>query len=162
MELAGNIATESTYNTAGVSGLTIYGNDFCVSSGGSTLASTQFHGVVCCSLTNGAETFTVGGNFAGTAKAGRPLGSSAENVAASSASLFNPATRVHDHDRPRLEMLIKYISRPPVAMKRLSKAPGGLLQYKLKTPFRNGKTYVLLSPEELMEKLTAIILKRRL
>ncbi len=95
---AGNIATVSTYNTAGVSGLAIYGNEFCVSSGGSTLASTQFHGVVCRSLTTGAETFTVGGNFAGTAKAGRPLGSSAENVAASSASLFNPMSLTFDAD----------------------------------------------------------------
>ncbi len=74
---------------------------------------------------------------------------------------IHAATRVHDYDRPRLEKLIKYISRPPVAMERLSKAPGGLLQYKLKTPFRDGKTHVLLSPEELLEKLTAIIPRPR-
>jgi hypothetical protein len=74
---------------------------------------------------------------------------------------IHAATQVHDYDRPRLEKLIKYISRPPVAMHRLSKAGGGLLQYKLKTPFRDGKTHVLLSPEELLEKLTAIIPRPR-
>jgi hypothetical protein len=74
---------------------------------------------------------------------------------------IHAATRVHDYDRPQLEKLIKYISRPPVATGRLSKAPGGLLQYKLKTPFRDGKTHVLLSPEELLEKLTAIIPRPR-
>ncbi len=71
------------------------------------------------------------------------------------------ATQVHDYDRPRLEILIKYISRPPVAMYRLSKAGGGLLQNKLKTPFRDGKTHVLLSPEEHLEKPTAIITRPR-
>lgn len=70
---------------------------------------------------------------------------------------LHAASFVRDHDRRQLEKLIKYISRPPLAEHRLGKAADGQLTYSLKTPRKNGVTAILLSPEELLEKLTTLI-----
>jgi hypothetical protein len=71
---------------------------------------------------------------------------------------IHAATAVGEYERKRLEQLIRYISRPPVANSRLKKRSDGTFTYKLKTPWDNGKiTHVLFSGEELLEKLTAII-----
>ena len=54
---------------------------------------------------------------------------------------------------------MKYISRPPVAISRLSHHPSGNgdLIYTLKNKWHDGTTAIRLSPMELMEKLAAII-----
>jgi len=78
---------------------------------------------------------------------------------------LHAATRIAPGDRHGLEKLIRYIAfslrqlgrHAPVATHRLKKAEGGNLIYKLKSPWRNGTTHVLLSPQELLEKLTAVI-----
>jgi len=71
---------------------------------------------------------------------------------------IHAATVVHENDRKKLEQLIRYISRPPVANHRLKKQPDGTYTYKLKTPWNNGQiTHVKFSGEELIEKLMAII-----
>ena len=60
-------------------------------------------------------------------------------------------------DRDRLEQLCRYVARPPVAIDRLHRRPDGLLVYKLKTPYKDGTEYLLFSPEELLEKLAALV-----
>ena len=71
---------------------------------------------------------------------------------------IHAATAVHESDRKKLEQLIRYISRPPVANHRLKKQKGGTYTYKLKTPWNSGQiTHVKFSGEELIEKLMAII-----
>src|SRR5690606_37190397 len=43
--------------------------------------------------------------------------------------------------RKKLERLCRYISRPAVAVDRLSLTEQGLIRYRLKTPFRDGTTH---------------------
>lgn len=60
-------------------------------------------------------------------------------------------------DRPRLERLCRYVARPPVATERLSKRADGRLLYQLKRRWRDGTTAVLFTPDELIEKLAALV-----
>ena len=60
-------------------------------------------------------------------------------------------------DRQRLERLCRYVARPPVATERLSQLPDGQLVYRLKQRWRDGTTHVLFSPQELIEKLAALV-----
>jgi hypothetical protein len=48
------------------------------------------------------------------------------------------------HERQKLERLCRYISRPAVSEKRLSLTPNGNVRYRLKTPYRNSTTHVIL------------------
>jgi hypothetical protein len=60
-------------------------------------------------------------------------------------------------DRDRLERLIRYCARPPLAIERLEPLPDGRLLYRFKRPWRNGTTHIVLSPLELIEKLAALV-----
>jgi hypothetical protein len=64
---------------------------------------------------------------------------------------------VDQHARDRLLQLIKYVTRPPLAGDRLQKTENGELTYSLKTPWSDGTTAILLSAEELCEKLAALV-----
>lgn len=65
------------------------------------------------------------------------------------------------HEREKLEHLVRYIARPPVAMDRLHLRPDGLITYKLKKKYKDGTERLLFSPMELLEKLSAIVPKPR-
>jgi hypothetical protein len=69
--------------------------------------------------------------------------------------------RVHcdacGHDRARLERLCRYVARPPVATKRLARLPDGRLLYRLQRPWRDGTTHFVFEPEELLERLAALV-----
>ncbi len=69
------------------------------------------------------------------------------------------ATATKRFQRQKLGRLVKYISRPPLALSRLSHHPSGNgdLVYTLKNKWHDGTTAIRLSPMELMEKLAAII-----
>ena len=60
-------------------------------------------------------------------------------------------------DRRRLERLCRYVARPPLAIERLEAAPDGRLAYRLKTPWRDGTTHVLMERHELLERLAPLI-----
>jgi hypothetical protein len=60
-------------------------------------------------------------------------------------------------DRERLERLCRYVARPPVATERLSRLEGGRLVYRLKHRWRDGTTHVVFEPEELIERLVALV-----
>ena len=60
-------------------------------------------------------------------------------------------------DRDRLERLVRYCARPPLAIERLEPLPDGRLLYRFKRPWRNGTTHIVLSPLELIEKLAALV-----
>jgi hypothetical protein len=60
-------------------------------------------------------------------------------------------------DRQRLERLMRYCARPPVAIERLESLPDGRVLYRLKRAWRNGTTHVVFQPQELLEKLSALI-----
>ena len=65
------------------------------------------------------------------------------------------ATYVAALDRRRLEELVGYMARPPLATDRLSINDDGDLIYKMKRSFSDGTHAILLSPLEMIEKLCA-------
>lgn len=65
--------------------------------------------------------------------------------------------RCEAYEREKLEHMVRYIARPPVALDRLHKRDDGLITYRLKKKYRDGTERLLFSPMELMEKLAAIV-----
>jgi hypothetical protein len=60
-------------------------------------------------------------------------------------------------DRRRLERLCRYVARPPLATQRLSRLGDGRLLYRLKHRWRDGTTHVVFEPQELVERLAALV-----
>ena len=59
--------------------------------------------------------------------------------------------------RRQLEMICRYVARPPIAMERLSKLPDGRMLYQLRHRWRNGATHVIFEPLDLIGKLAALV-----
>jgi hypothetical protein len=57
---------------------------------------------------------------------------------------LHAATVCEAYQRSRLERLCRYITRPPIATKRLSTDGQGRVVYRYKQPFRDGSTHVIL------------------
>jgi hypothetical protein len=70
---------------------------------------------------------------------------------------LHAATRVEAGDKDDLERLCRYVARPPLAAGSLTAISDELLSFKLKTPWSDGTTHLLLSPMELIEKLSALV-----
>ena len=70
---------------------------------------------------------------------------------------LHAATRVKAEDKDGLERLCRYVSRPPLAAGSLTQVSKELLSFKLKSPWSDGTTAILLSPLELIEKLSALV-----
>jgi hypothetical protein len=66
------------------------------------------------------------------------------------------------HQRGRLERLCRYITRPPVATKRVSVDRQGRVVYQYKQPFRDGSTHVVLEPLDFIARLAALVPRPRL
>jgi len=64
-------------------------------------------------------------------------------------------------DRARLERLIRYMARPPLASERLEMLPDGRLAYEFKRPWRDGTSRVICTPLEFIEKLVPLVPKPR-
>ena len=64
------------------------------------------------------------------------------------------------NDRQGIEQLCRYITRP--ANERLSINHEGNVVLKLKTPWRNGTTHIVLTPMEFMQRLAALVPRPRL
>jgi hypothetical protein len=58
--------------------------------------------------------------------------------------------------RVKLERLARYVSRPAVAVGRLALTAQGQVRYRLKTPYRDGTTHIVLEPLDLMARLAAL------
>lgn len=65
-------------------------------------------------------------------------------------------------ERARIEQLVRYCTRPPLANDRLEKLPDGRYLLTLKTRWRDGTTHLRLDPIELMERLAAQIPRPRI
>src|SRR5216684_3956573 len=61
------------------------------------------------------------------------------------------------HQRNKLERLCRYITRPPVAIERLSLTPQGNIRYALKTPYRDGTTHVIFEPLDFLARLASLV-----
>lgn len=77
--------------------------------------------------------------------------------AAKNGFTIHARTKVNALDREGLERLVSYMSRPPIANFRLTKEENGDLRYELKKTLADGTHSILLTPLELIEKLTALI-----
>jgi hypothetical protein len=63
--------------------------------------------------------------------------------------------------RERLEELVRYCARPPLANDRLEQRADGRYVLRLKSRWRDGTTHLLFEPIELMERLAAQVPKPR-
>ena len=68
------------------------------------------------------------------------------------AGVFCPAK-----DKKKLEHLCRYISRPSLSEARLSLNNKGQVVYKLKTPYRNGTTHIVLDPLDFLSRLASLV-----
>ncbi|MDP1650667.1 MAG: transposase [Rubrivivax sp.] len=75
---------------------------------------------------------------------------------------LHAAVRVEAHDRKRLEQLCRYITRPALSDERVQLNAAGQVELKLKTPWRDGTTHLVMSPLEFMQRLAALIPRPRL
>jgi hypothetical protein len=65
------------------------------------------------------------------------------------------------HQKDKRERLCRYISRPAVAVPRLSLSSTGKVVYTLKTPYRDGTTQVAFEPVDFIARLAALVPKPR-
>ena len=75
---------------------------------------------------------------------------------------LHTAVRCGADDRQTLEQLCRYITRPALANERVQTNAAGQVVLKLKTPWRNVTTHLVLSPLELTHRLAALVPKPRL
>jgi Putative transposase len=68
---------------------------------------------------------------------------------------LHSAVRVEAHDRKRLEQLRRCITRPALSDERVQLNATGQVELKLKTPWRDGTTHLVMSPLEFMQRLVA-------
>jgi tetratricopeptide (TPR) repeat protein len=64
---------------------------------------------------------------------------------------------VEADQRAKLERLARYVSRPPVSVERLALTAQGQVRYRLKTPYRDGTTHIVLEPVDFMARLAALV-----
>ena len=88
---------------------------------------------------------------------GDPVESAGTRCAMVSGFSVHAGVSVRAGDRVKLERLIRYMARPPLANERLSRLPDGRLTYRLKTPWRNGTAHVVFEPLEFLEKLASLV-----
>ncbi len=70
---------------------------------------------------------------------------------------LHAGVRVPASDRSRLERLCRYAARGPFATERLTLTPEGDIVYRLRRRWRDGTTSLRFSPDELIEKLCALV-----
>jgi len=88
-----------------------------------------------------------------------PLGEGEERpgVAQLSGFSLHAGVAAAAHQRYKLERLARYITRPVLALERLSLTPQGHIRYALKTPYRDGTTHVILEPLDFLARLASLV-----
>ncbi len=66
------------------------------------------------------------------------------------------------HDRQGLEQICRYITRPAISNERLAINGKGQIVLKLKTPWKDGATHIVMEPLEFMQRLAALVQRPRL
>ena len=75
---------------------------------------------------------------------------------------LHAAVRCGGDDRQALKQLCRYITRPALANERVQTNAAGQVVLKLKTPWRDGTTQLVVSPLEFMQRLAALVPRPRL
>jgi hypothetical protein len=70
---------------------------------------------------------------------------------------LHAATCVPATDQHRLELLCRYVLRPPLSAARLRWLDSSTLAFSLKAPWSDGTCELLVSPHEFLEKLAALV-----
>ena len=82
---------------------------------------------------------------------------------------IDASVRIEGDDRAGLERLLRYCARPPFALERLHAlagvatlaSPDARLLYRFPKPTPDGRTEIVLSPLQLLERLVAFVPRRR-
>lgn len=61
------------------------------------------------------------------------------------------------HDSKRLEQLCRYTTWPALSDEPVQIDAAGQVELKLKTPWRDGATHLVMSPPDFMQRLTALV-----
>jgi hypothetical protein len=69
---------------------------------------------------------------------------------------LNAAVACAPQQRERIERVCRYITRPALALERLSTNGAGQVVYQLKTPYRDGTTHFVFEPIEFLARLAAL------
>jgi len=80
-----------------------------------------------------------------------------EGVAQYAGFSLHAGIGVEADQREKLERLARYVSRPPVSVERLSLTAQGQVRYRLKTPYRDGTTDIVLEPLDFIARLAALV-----
>ena len=75
---------------------------------------------------------------------------------------LHAAVRCSADDRQALEQLCRFITRAALANERVQCNAAGQVVLKLKTPWRDGTTHLVMSPLEFMQRLAALVPRPRL
>ena len=75
---------------------------------------------------------------------------------------LHAAVRIDAHQRKELERLCRTITRPAIANERLSRNSKGQVVLQLKSPYRDGTTHIVMSAQEFMQRLAALVPHPRL
>lgn len=70
---------------------------------------------------------------------------------------LNARVWIAHNQRKKLEQLIRYMARGPIAQERMSETYTGQILYKLKTPWKNGVTHFSYSGLDFIARLVALI-----
>jgi ribosomal protein S27E len=80
-----------------------------------------------------------------------------ESLAKAAGFSLHAGVAAQAHQRNKLERVARYITRPPVAIERLSLTPQGNIKYSLKTPYRDGTTHVIFEPLDFIARLASLV-----
>ena len=75
---------------------------------------------------------------------------------------LHAAVRCGAHQRKELERLCRTITRPAIANEGLQRNRAGQVVLQLKSPYRDGTTHIVMAPLEFMQRLAALVPRRRL
>ncbi|TCO77314.1 transposase-like zinc-binding protein [Chromatocurvus halotolerans] len=84
-----------------------------------------------------------------------------ERVAKANGFSLHAGVSCEGNQKDKRERLCRYISRPAVAVPRLSLSSTGKVVYTLKTPYRDGTTQVAFEPVDFIARLAALVPKPR-
>ena len=70
--------------------------------------------------------------------------------------------RTDAHQRKELERLCRNITRPAIANERLSRNAKGQVVLRLKSPYRDGMTHIVMSAQEFTQRLAALVPRPKL
>jgi hypothetical protein len=84
---------------------------------------------------------------------------SRKGVAESAGFSLHAGVRANSRERNKLEHLARYVSRPPIAIKRLALTDRGHVRSTLKRPYSDGTTHVIFEPMDFIARLVALVPK---